>query len=153
MEIPDFQTIMLPLLRFMGDGKEHSIHEIVSYLAKEFNLSTQELDELLPSGKQSRFDNRVGWARTYLVKSGLLKTSRRPYVQITERGKEALKMNQARIDMGFLKQYPEFLEWRQHKQKTVFTDNIEVESNEVRTPEEIFEDAYKKFEIISYRKY
>ena len=69
MGIPDFQTAMLPLLRFMGDEKEHSIQEIVNSLAKEFNLSFQELSELLSSGKQTVFYNRVTWARIYLSKS------------------------------------------------------------------------------------
>ena len=66
MDIPDFRTCILLLLRLRGDGKEHSIHEIVNYLGKEFNLSDVELDELLPNGKQTRFYNRVTWARIYL---------------------------------------------------------------------------------------
>ena len=90
MPIPDFQTTMLPLLRFMKDGNEHSIHKIVESLAQEFKLSEIELDEMLPSGKQSVFYNRVGWARTYLSKSGLIKISRRTYYQITDRGKDVL---------------------------------------------------------------
>ncbi len=60
MPIPDFQTIMLPLLRVMADGQEHSIRDMVSCLAKEFELTEEELSELIPSGKQTRFDNRVG---------------------------------------------------------------------------------------------
>lgn len=69
MSIPDFQTIMLPFLRVMSDGQEHSIQELTDLLAKEFSLSNEELRELLPSGKQTVFYNRVGWARTYLTKS------------------------------------------------------------------------------------
>jgi restriction system protein len=72
MAIPDFQSIMLPLLEFMTDGREHSVQEAVDCLAGKFNLTSQELNELLPSGKQTTFYNRVGWARTYLAKSGLI---------------------------------------------------------------------------------
>ena len=86
MTIPDFQTIMLPLLKLLGDGKEHSIHEIVEVLAKDFKLSAQELGEMLPDNTQTVFYNRVGWARTYLSKSGLL-NGRRKYYQISDRGK------------------------------------------------------------------
>ena len=93
MAVPDFQTIMLPFLRFMRDGNEHSIQEIADNLAKEFGLSAEELNVLIPSGKQGLFYNRVGWARTYLVKSGLLKFKRRSFVQITERGQEILSQN------------------------------------------------------------
>ena len=71
MAIPDFQTIMLPFLKFAGDGKEHAKHEVVDKLAANFNLNEIELKELLPSGKQELFDNRVGWARTYLKKAVL----------------------------------------------------------------------------------
>ena len=63
MPIPDYQTIMLPLLRFLGDGEVHSRREAVDYLAEEFNLTDEERKELLPSGKQPLFSNRVGWAR------------------------------------------------------------------------------------------
>jgi restriction system protein len=72
MSIPDFQTIMLPLLELADNGKEHKLSEAISYLAAHFNLSDTERRELLPSGKQARFDNRVGWACTYLKKAGLL---------------------------------------------------------------------------------
>lgn len=73
MPIPDFQTIMLPLLRIMLDGRERSIQELTESLAKEFSLNEEELRVLLPSGKQPIFYNRVGWARLYLTKAGLLK--------------------------------------------------------------------------------
>ena len=142
MTIPDFQTIMLPLLKLLGDGKEHSIHEIVEVLAKDFKLSAQELGEMLPSSTQTVFYNRVGWARTYLSKSGLL-NGRRKYYQISDRGKEALRKNPKRIDMAFLKQYPEFLEFRERKPKSS-TPIIGPEPIEVHTPEEVLESAYQE---------
>ena len=72
MAIPDYQTIMLPLLEVARDGKEHYIHDAVDELAQYFQLTEEEATELLPSGQQPAFYNRVGWARTYLKKAGLL---------------------------------------------------------------------------------
>lgn len=67
MRIPDYQSIMLPLLQLLVDEKEHSLQESIEYLAEKFKLSDEARKELLPSGRQSAFDNRVGWARTYYV--------------------------------------------------------------------------------------
>jgi restriction system protein len=143
MSIPDFQTIMLPLLQVAGDGKEHSIHDFVDQLAKFFKLSEEQLNELIPSGKQPIFYNRVGWARTYLSKSGLVVMTHRPYYRITGRGNEILKQNPARIDMKFLKQFPEYIQFKEvesaHKPKV---QHPEVKDN--KTPEEVLEDAYQE---------
>src|SRR5574339_467041 len=107
MAVPDFQTIMLPLLKIAEDSQEHSGHEFLSKLAEHFELSDDELNEVLPSGKQTRFYNRVGWARTYLIKSKLLEMTTRSGYQITERGKDVLKSNPSRIDMNYLRRFPE----------------------------------------------
>ena len=88
MTVPDFQSIMLPLLQLASDGQEHSVHEYVAKLAIHFNLSEQDINEMLPIGKQTTFYNRVGWARIYLAKSGLLEMPRRSYYRITERGRQ-----------------------------------------------------------------
>jgi len=109
MTVPDFQTIMLPLLKVAEDGQEHSGHEFLDKLAEHFGLTDDELNELLPSGKQTRFYNRVGWARTYLIKSRLLEMPRRSFYKITERGKEVLKSDPSRIDMNYLKRFPEYI--------------------------------------------
>jgi len=143
MAIPDFQTIMLPLLRFMGDGKDHSIHEAVDKLAEDFSLSVQDLNEMLPSGKQTTFYNRVGWARTYLSKSGLLEISRRSFYRITERGRIVLKDNPSKIDMRFLQQFPEFVDFRESQRKPS-VGREEPEPIGGRTPEEILEDAFQE---------
>ena len=90
MTVPDFQTIMLPLLKVAEDGQEHSGHEFLEQLSRYFELSDEDLNELLPSGKQTRFYNRVGWARTYLIKSRLLEVPRRSFYKITERGIDVL---------------------------------------------------------------
>ena len=143
MPIPDFQTIMLPLLRAMSDGQEHSIQELTDRLAKEFSLSEDELRELLPSGKQTIFYNRVGWARTYLSKTGLLEMTRRSYYHITDRGRQVLSTNPPQIDIKFLKQFPEYVEFREREgeqrkpKQTTF-------KGEEQTPEEILEEAYQE---------
>ena len=88
MTIPDYQTVMLPLLRLAADDREHFVREAVEELAREFKPSEEERKELLPSGGQATFDNRVGWARTYMKKAGLLESPRRGYFRITRRGQE-----------------------------------------------------------------
>ena len=109
--IPDYQAIMLPLLKFAGDEKEHHIGEAIDYLAKKFGLTDEERKRLLPSGQQPIFDNRVGWARTYLVKAGLLYRPKRGYFKITKRGLEVLKNPPEKIDNEFLSRFPEFVEF------------------------------------------
>ena len=84
---------MLPLLKLAGDRKEHSLREVIEALADELKLTDEERKELLPSGQQATFDNRVGWARTCMKKAGLLKSTRRGYFQITERGLDVLEQN------------------------------------------------------------
>ncbi len=84
MAIPDYQSIMLPLLRLAGDGETHQFRATVEALAQQFNLSETERKELLPSGKQATFDNRVGCARTYMTKAGLLESPNRGLFQITQ---------------------------------------------------------------------
>lgn len=142
MAIPDYQATMLPLLRFAGDGAEHSLREAIEALASEFKLSDEERRELLPSGQQEIFDNRVGWARTYMKKAGLLRTTRRGFFEITERGNEALKKKPGRIDGKFLEQYQEFREFKSLRRQPAA--NGEQEDPELtRTPEEALERAYQ----------
>lgn len=146
MPVPDFQTIMLPLLRQFIDGREISIHEAINILTKEFSLSEQEINEMLPSGKQTAFYNRVGWARTYLSKSGLLEMTRRSHYKITQRGKEVLSSNPARIDMKYLEQFPEYIEFRDkegtRRKSSNGDDDEETPSGASKTPEELLEYAY-----------
>jgi len=119
MAIPDYQSIMLPLLKFAGDGEEHSLREAIEALADEFSLTDEERKELLPSGRQATFNNRVGWARTYMKKAGLLESTKRGYFQITERGLDVLKQNPPEINNAFLRQFPEFVEFQTPKQRKV----------------------------------
>lgn len=140
MAIPDYQSIMLPLLKFAGDSREHSLRETIEYLAVQFRLSEDERKLLLPSGRQATFDNRVGWARTYLKKAGLLEATRRAHFQISERGLDALKSNPKIIDNRFLRQYPEFLEFQGQENQPSNTDESEDEDS--KTPEEVIEEAF-----------
>jgi len=110
MAIPDYQTIMLPLLQFAGDAAEQRFRDAVAALAGHFNLTEEERQELLPSGQQPLFNNRVAWARLYLVKAGLLKSTRRGYFQITDQGQKALAQKPEKIDKDFLMQFPAFVE-------------------------------------------
>ncbi|MDQ3374870.1 MAG: restriction endonuclease [Acidobacteriota bacterium] len=143
MSIPDYQTLMLPLLHFAGDKTEHSAQEAAIVLAEEFALNEIELQKLLPSGKQTIFRNRVGWARTYLSKAGLLESSRRGFFQISTRGLNVLSQNPNRIDNKTLRQFSEFNEFQNRKNDK--TEKVVIESIEDvnGTPEESLEIAYQ----------
>lgn len=147
MAVPDYQSVMLPLLRFAGekDG-ETSTGEAVEVLAKEFGLTDEDLKEMLPSGIQSTFVNRVGWASTYMKKAGLLEAIRRGYYRITPRGQELLKKQPKAINVKLLKQYPEFLEFQQLKgtrsgdRESPSRATFDVTT---ATPSEVLETAYE----------
>jgi restriction system protein len=143
MPIPDFQSIMLPLLKLAADGDTHYIHDAVNILSDDYMLSDDEKSMLLQSGQQPIFYNRVGWARTYLKKAGLLTDPKRGYFQITERGKTILKENPNRIDMQYLKRFPEYLEFSKKVKETEHFE-LSVETLEDLTPEEALENAYQK---------
>jgi restriction system protein len=142
MSIPDYQTIMLPLLKFVADGKEHTLREIIEGLADIFNLNDEERRELLPSAKQPIFDNRVGWATTYLKKAGVVETPKRAVYRITERGQGVLNKNPQRVDNKFLDQFQEFKEFRARKAMPNGGTTPPKENGDIN-PEELFESAYK----------
>lgn len=112
MPIPDYQSCMLPLIRLASDGHEHVYGDVTETLAQQFQLTEQDRRELLPSGQEPRFDNRVGWAITYLKKAGLLERRGRGRFRITQRGMDVLNKNPATINTKFLRQFPEFLEFQ-----------------------------------------
>ena len=142
MPIPDYQSIMLPLLKFLGDKKEHYLRDAIDYLSKIFGLTDQEYKELLPSGQQAVFDNRVGWARTYLKKAGLVESTKRAYFKITDRGLKVLKDNPKEINVKSLEQFPEFIEFRSIRRKKATKPN-EKEILINQTLEETIESAYQ----------
>jgi restriction system protein len=145
MTIPDYQTIMLPILQFIADGKDHTLREIINGLADEFSLNEQERKDLLPSGKQPIFDNRVGWAATYLKKAELIETPKRAHYRITDRGQGVLNQKPNRIDNKFLEQFQEFKEFRLPKEKSPGNGNPPKAPVDF-DPEELFESAYKQLQ-------
>lgn len=144
MPIPDFQTLMLPLLRFCADGVEHGRHDALLILAKEFALSESELAELLPSGKQGKFVNRLAWAKSYLKQAALLETTARGVFRITERGKAVLAENPARIDMKYLERFPEYQAFRSIQRVKNSLDNESGSAIQQATPEELLESGYRQ---------
>lgn len=144
MTIPDYQTIMLPLMRLASDNKEHSIREAIEVLANEFNLSKDERRKMLPSGKQAIFNDRVHWACTYLKKAGLLDSTKRGHFQITKRGQDILKENPTKIDNSLLYQFPEFVEFKSKTGQSYVANNNSELIVEKETPEEMLESAYQK---------
>ena len=98
MAIPDYETLMLPVLKIAGDGQEHRIRDVTDQLARDFGLTEEELQQVLPSGKQTSFANRVGWAKSYLVQAGLLESTRRAHFKITDRERKSLLERPPHID-------------------------------------------------------
>jgi len=147
MAVPDYQSVMLPLLRFAAEkGEEISTGEAIESLAKEFKLTDEDLKEMLPSGIQPTFVNRVGWASTYMKKAGLLEATRRGFYRITPRGQDLLKKQPKIINVKLLKQYPEFLEFQQLKgtrSAEKLKDAKESPDMSAATPSEALETAYK----------
>ena len=159
MTIPDYQTIMLPLLKFAGDKKEHSIREAIDHIADSFKLSEGERKEVLPSGRSYIIDNRVGWARTYLKKAGLLEDTRRSYFQITEKGTGVLEKSPTEINIKFLQNFPEFNEFRKRKDDGEEEQEHVIQEETSQTPQELLEYGYQKIKrdlaqelIISVKK-
>jgi restriction system protein len=139
-----------------ADGEEHRFRDVVECLAKDFTLTDEERAELLPSGTAPLFDNRVGWARTYLKQAGLLDSPKRGFFRITERGKKLLASNPARIDVELLDQYQEFREFRSRRRDATDVDaeQLFAELNQCasplkdfssdQTPEDLLATAYRR---------
>jgi restriction system protein len=140
MAIPTFQQITLPLLKLLEDKQEHSLRQVIDTLTNEFILTSEEQRALLPSGKQAIFDNRVGWARTYMKKAGLLEYTRRGFFRITERGLDVLIQKPTMIDVKFLEQFEEFKEFQTIRHEKAITPDREETEN---TPEEALANAYQ----------
>jgi restriction system protein len=145
--IPKYEEIMLPLLKFLADGKVHGLSETHDVLAEQFKLTHSERQELLPSGKKRLFRDRLGWSNTYLKKAGLLTSSKRATFSITENGLLLLKDPPTKITSKFLRRYPCFMDFASPKQDKKSDDNspeLELTSNDDQTPEESLESSYQK---------
>ncbi len=142
MAVPDFQSLMLPLLELAKDGQEHTLSDAIDILADLYALSDEDRRELLPSGRQAKFDNRVGWARTHLGKAGLLRSTGRGRFCITDVGFEVLKNKPDVINIRFLEQFPEFMNFRS-KSRSNGEELVDGDLEPTQTPEELLEASYQ----------
>lgn len=142
-EIPGFQKFMLPLLKFASDKKEHSTNEALEYIAEKFKLTDEQQNELLPSGNQKIFSNRVFWAKSYLKMSGLIENTKRAHFKISARGLETLKENPPEINLRYLKKFPDYLELSKSWKKGNSSSDKEEEILILQTPEELLESSYQ----------
>jgi len=144
MAIPDFQRIMLPLLKFCADGQEHTNRDAIDSLAKEFGLTEDEQKQLLPSGQQCVFDNRVAWARAHMKMAGLLENTSRGIFRITNRGSQLLKQAPSEVNLRVLRQFPEYIEARDRNQDHQTGEpSTAADEQESKTPAERLEEAYE----------
>jgi restriction system protein len=141
MAVPDFQSFFKPLLEIANDGKEHSINEARLLIQKNMGLTEDDLKELLPSGTQTKFDNRVAWAKSYFTQAKVFDSPKRGYFIITDRGRELLLQNHEKIDVKILKQYPEFIEF--HSSKSDKSEIHEELVSQSETPEETLQKSYQ----------
>jgi restriction system protein len=140
--VPDFQTLMKPVLRSSAKGERH-ISDVVAELDAEFCLTNEERAELLPSGKQTKFANRVHWARSYIKQAGLVRNTRRGYFEITDEGRGVLAENPEPLNALYLMKFAQFQEFQSRSVSTSSPDVIPSESDG-RTPDEILNAAYEE---------
>jgi restriction system protein len=151
MTIPDYQTIMKPLLESLSDKNEHYIRDTIHDLSKKFCLTDEERNQLLPSGTQAIFDNRVHWARQYLKKAGLIDAPKRAYIKITQRGINVLNDNPPSIDNIYLSKFDSFNKFKDGKHTKIDTndEDIQIEKNSeiqefnFQTPDEVIDESYQ----------
>lgn len=143
--IPNYQMFMRPFLEVVreADGSEVKLRDVINQLAEKFELSEAEREERLPSGKQTVLDNRIGWAKTYLVKAGLVEATRRAHFVLTTRGQEAVANPNTVIDNDYLKQFDEFNVFKEQKSGQPYPAQHSDEPDET-TPDEILRAAYKQ---------
>jgi restriction system protein len=142
MAVPNFQTWFLPLLKRAGDGQNHLLSDLYEQLAADLNLSVADRNEELPSGKQLTYRNRIGWARTYLKKAGLLESPARGECRITRRGLEVLEQKPEHLNVRFLKQFPEFKEFHTYRKPASEADDQDDDDVSTATPEELLEKSH-----------
>lgn len=147
-EIPDYQAIMLPLLEFAKDKKEHSLRDAVEHISNFYELTEEQRKTNLSSGN-NRIKNRVGWAEIYLKKARLLESTRRSFFKITERGLDVLKQNPKEINNKYLEQFREFVEWINTKKQDVEAkSSLRTSADKQKTPEDSIDENYQKIKNI-----
>ncbi|NAZ52889.1 restriction endonuclease [Vibrio toranzoniae] len=144
--IPNYQAFMRPFLEVAkaANGKEVKLRDVINQIADSFQLTKEERQERLPSGKQAVLDNRIGWARTYLTKAGLLEVTRRAHFVITERGQNAISNPNTVIDNQYLKQFDEFIAFKDQKNGLPELGESSQRVVEETTPDEVLRAAYKQ---------
>lgn len=145
MPIPDYQTLMRPLLQLAADGQEHKLRDASETLAQTLGLSETERNALLPSGTQTVFSNRVGWARTHLKEAGALSAPRRGYFQITARGQQLLGDYPTKISVATLNQFPEYLDFKNRRRSDAPPNKLVLDADTIfdDTPEDILASAHR----------
>lgn len=142
MAIPDYQSLMRPLLEAHRDGREHVNRDLVECLAEQFGLTEAERREMLPSGRAKLFDNRVGWAKNHISRAGLIASPRRAVSVITERGLDVLRRHPTRVDVHVLTEFEGYRDSTNRKRTSAPHEESRAEQQEDETPEEILENAY-----------
>ena len=142
MAVPDFQTWFMPLLKRISDGQEHIMSAVYEELANDLKLTEEDRSQLLKSGSQTVYENRIGWARTYLKKAGFLEAPSRGVIRITDRGLSVLKSPPEKLNVSYLRQFPEFLAFHTYKPEAV-EPNANV-AQVAREPEESPQDTLER---------
>ena len=140
MAIPDFQSLMLPVLKESAAG-EVRISDVVAVLGTKLGLTEAELSELLPSGKQTTFANRVNWAKSYLGKAGLIRLTKRAHFEISDRGRTVLAKPPPAINIKFLESFPEFKAFREAADATPTTAQVALTNHKELAPDEVIRSA------------
>lgn len=145
MPVPAFQELFLPILAYIADGAEHTKQDVAEYLSQKLQLTSDEVSELLPSGKQTKFLNRIAWTRTYFGKALLVEATARGKFRITQRGRDLLATNPMALNVRMLRQYPEFQIFHRGNNDDAQEESIgsiqAIASDE--TPEEQLESRYQ----------
>jgi len=147
MPVPDFQTIMLPLLECLSDNNEHSIHDIIIQIGKIFKLTDDEMNEYLDSGKQKKIYSRTNWAKTYLKSARLVEDTRRGHFKITNEGLTVLKNKPEKINIRYLEQYQGYIDFKNRRSKKSDSESNgdnELIENIKQTPEDLMETGYNE---------
>jgi restriction system protein len=146
MPVPDFQSFMLPMLKITADGSEHPMADLRERLSREMGLSPEDLQERLPSGMQTKYQNRVAWSAVYLYRAGVLDRPRRGVFQITDRGRNLLAEKLEKITIRLLCRFSEFKDFRERRPDSpddVPLKPISPEIDTVQTPEERLEFSFQ----------
>lgn len=142
MSVPKYYEMHKPILECLSDGQAHTMKELKVYVIKYFQLTETDVSSLLPSGTQTYLTNRIGWARTYLKKAGLIESPARAVFQITKDGMDVLHDNPNVIDQKYLLRYDSFKEFVGKEEKSRL--QFEMEGEQTDTPDDIFEESYQK---------